>query len=175
MEDMNKANLSCIPTVFLHCRLQQHLGFGQIFFTKTSSHPHRDKSECITWTMPSDKVPEDQEVALSSLCLSSSLSEGQELASFSVAVIPFESSNSSALACEQRSSDIPSGNAKHCKLLIMFCSASALFIYLYLCFPNPTSLLALQLCCKMNGSWMTLIVISRDHRIFSFITIFLKT
>lgn len=51
--------------------------------------------------MPSDKVPEDQEAALSSLSLSSSLSAGQKLASFSVAALPFESRNSSALACEQ--------------------------------------------------------------------------
>lgn len=56
---------------------------------------------------PSDKVPEDQEVVLSSLCLSSPLSEGQKLPSFSVVVLPFESSNSSALACEQEAQIFP--------------------------------------------------------------------
>lgn len=102
MEDLNKTVMSCISIVILLCRLQQYLGLLQTFSTKMRSHLRGDKSDSITWTMPSDKVPEDQEAALSSLCLSSSLSEGQKLTSCSVAALPFESSNSSALACEQK-------------------------------------------------------------------------
>lgn len=149
MEYMNMATLSCIPTVLLYCRLQQYLGFVQIFSTKMSSHLHRDKPECITWTMPSDKVPEDQEVALSSLSLSSSLSEGQKLASFSVAVLPFESSNSSALG----SSDISPGNVKNCKLLITLCSISALFIYICISQIPPPFLLYGSAARWMAAGW----------------------
>lgn len=149
MEDMNVATLSCFTTVLLHCRLQQYLGLVQIFSTKMSSLLHRDKSECITWTMPSDKVPEDQEVALSSLSLSSSLSEGQKLASFSVAVLPFESSNSSALG----SSDIPPGNVKHCRLLTTLCSISALFIYICVSQIPPLFLLYSSAARWMAAGW----------------------
>lgn len=163
MEDLNKIVMSCISTVILLCRLQQYLGLQQTFSTKMSSHLHGDKPECITWTTPSDKVPEDQEVALSSLCLSSSLSEGQKLASCSVAALPFESSNSSALACEQEAQIFLQAMYMTAKYFALFLPCLSI-----LCFPNPTSSLALWLCCKMNSSWMTLIVSSTNLRVSQF-------
>lgn len=64
--------------------------------------PCWNKSEFITCVPPSDKVPEDQEVVLSSLCFSLYFNEGQKLTSISVVVFPFESNNNSALACEHK-------------------------------------------------------------------------